>query len=272
MPTVDLGTVRAYVDDARIDVFFPRGYDRVVAAVKEMKGRFNPERRCWSVVPAYARRDGDAIVARIREVLMGAAPEGWSAVVEKFGGFACASRRYEVKVGEGGVRIALPEGHPSHWPMKDVTGAQRDGQTWLLPAASITAPVIRPVLERIVREDRDLFVSHVEHLESRTIKGIVPAEPDAAAALGLRKGEFVYADHAFLKVADPQVKNAPIHAWAFKVLECEEAEDGVEVRLGYLDPELAYKAVRFRQAQAEENRKPLLDLPHATGKWAYKRL
>lgn len=272
MPTVDLGTVRAFVDDGRIDVFLPRGYDGVVAAIKEMKGRWNPDRRCWSLVPAYARRDNESIVARLREVLLRSAPDGWTEVVDRFGGFACASRKYEVKVGDGGVRITLPEGHPSHWPLRQIEGVHRDGQTWLLPATSIAAPVIRPLLERIVREDRELFMSHVEHLETRSIRGVVPGTPEDGARIGLEPGGFVHANHAFLKVADPQVRNAPIHAWPLRVLSVEPAEGGLDVRLAYPDPELAYKAARFRQAQPEEDRRPLLDLPHATGKWAFKRL
>jgi hypothetical protein len=273
MPKVDFGTVTAFVDEGRIDVFFPRGYDGLKNALKDMKGRWNPERKCWSLEPRYARMGPDEIVGRIGDVLLRNAPDRWEDAVRRFGGFACASRKYEVKVGLGGIRIRIPEGHPSHYVLKQVEGGQQEGkETWLIPSMSASSPTIGAVLERVVGEDEDIFVSYVEHLETRTIRGIVPVSPEEADGLGLVANRFVYADHAFLKVADPQVKNGPIHAWPFKVLSREDVDGGAEVRLSYLPPETAYKAVRYRQAQPEEARTPLLDLTHATGKWTYKRL
>jgi len=273
MPKVDFGTVTAFVDDGRIDVFFPRGYDGLKNALKDMKGRWNPDRKCWSLEPRYARMESAAIVGRIGEVLLRNAPDRWEDAVKRFGGFACASRKYEVKVGLGGIRIRIPEGHPSHYVLKEVEGGQQEGKdTWLIPSMSSSSPTIGAVLERVVGEDRECFISYVEHLETRTIRGTVPVTPGEADRLGLVPGGFAYADHAFLRVADPQVKNGPIHAWPFKVLSRDDAEGGVEVRLSYLPPETAYKAVRHRQAQAEEVRLPLLDLTHAVEKWTYKRL
>jgi len=272
MPTVDFGTVRAFVDDTRIDVFFPRGYDGVKNALKEMKGRWNPDRRCWSVVPKYAKMDADQILGRIGDVLLRNAPDNWERAVSRFGGFACASRKYEVRVGLGGIRIRIPDGHPSHYVLKQVQGGQKEGEAWLIPSMSASSPTIGAVLERVVSEDMDCFISYVEHLEGRTIRGTVPVQPADADALGLFPEGIAYADHAFLKVADPQVKNGPVHAWPFRVMSREDGGDGVEVRLAYLPPEHAYKAVRYRQAQPEEDRLPLLDLTHATGKWVYKRL
>lgn len=268
MPTVDFGTVRAFVDDDRIDVFFPRGNDGLQAALKEMKGRWNPERRCWTVVPRFARKSREEVVDRIGETLLAAAPDGWKDAVDKFGGFACATRRYEIKVGIGGIRIRLPDGHPSHWVLKSIEGCQRDGESWLLPARSCAASVIRPVLERVVREDYDFFISHIEHLEGRSIRGVVPVKPYEANELGLEPGKYAHADYAFLKIADPQVRNGPVHSWPFMVASRRDMEDGADVRLAYPDPDIAYKAVRHRMAMAPEDRQPLLDITHATGKWS----
>lgn len=271
MPVADFGTVRVFVGVDRVDVTFPKGFDGLVATLKEMKSRWNPERRCWSVTPLYAKLAPEAIVERIRGSLMAAAPGGWGEAVKRFGGFACASKRYEVKVGEGGVRITLPDGHPSHWALKQVLGGKKEGQTWLLPASAISASLLRGVLERVVREDKELFVSCIEHLEGRMIKGFVPISEADADAIGLVAGGVAYADHSFLKVADPQVINSPIHAWPFKVGGRIPREGGFDVGLAYPDPEYAYKAVRFRMGRAAEDRTPLLDLVHATAKWQYKQ-
>jgi len=271
MPTVDFGTVRAFVDAGAVEVAFPRGYDELKTALKEMKARWMPQRFCWRVETRWARIPENEIVRRIEDILRKKAPPGWQAAVEKFGAFACSTRRFEVKVGWGGIRIMLPPGHPSHYALKQVDNGKQDKETWLLPAASCTSSVVRPVLERVVKEDRDLFISYVEHLEGRTIRGIVPISPPEGDAMDLIAGKFVYADHAFLKVADPHVKNGPVHAWPFKVLERRDLESGLEIRLSYLEPDLAYRAVRYRQGRPEEERKQNLDLVHATEKWTYKR-
>jgi hypothetical protein len=271
MPVADFGTVRVFVGVDRVDVTFPRGFDGLMTTLKDMKGRWNPERRCWSVTPLYAKLDPASIVDRIRNSLMSTAPPGWDEAVKRFGPFACTTKKYEVKVGEGGVRIGMPDGHPSHWALKQVEGGKREGTTWLLPATSISASLLRGVLERIVREDKEFFVSCVEHLEGRIIKGFVPGSPEEADGLGLVAGGVAYADHSFLKIADPQVLNSPIHAWPFKVGGRVEREDGFDVGLGYPPPEWAYKAVRFRMGRQPEDRTALLDLVHATEKWQYKQ-
>jgi len=271
MPVADFGTVRVFVGVDRVDVTFPRGFDSLLVALKNMKSRWNPDRRCWSVTPLYARLTPEAIVGRIRETLMADAPNGWAEAVKRFGAFACTTKKYEVKVGEGGVRVTIPDGHPSHWVLKQVQGGKQEGTTWLLPASAVSAKLLAGVLERIVREDKDFFISCVEHLEGRMIKGFVPATEEEADRLGLVAGGIAYADHSFLKVADPQVLNSPIHAWPFKVGGRVPREGGFDVGLAYPSPEFAYKAVRFRQGKAAEERSPLLDLVHATTKWQYKQ-
>lgn len=271
MPIEDFGTVRVFVGDERVDVTFPRGYDGLVRELKEMRSRWNPDRRCWTVTPRFAKMSSDAIVERIERALIASAPSGWQEMVRMFGGFACASKRYEVKVGSGGVRIAMPDGHPSHWALKQVEAAHKEGTTWLLPAASLSASVLRSILERIVREDKEFFVSCIEHLEGRTIRGFIPVTAEEADVMGLVPGGVAYADHSFLKVADPQVLNSPIHAWAFQVGGRIEREDGFDVGLVYPAPDFACKAVRLRQGQAPEKRQRMLELLHATEKWKYKQ-
>jgi hypothetical protein len=272
MPVADFGTVRVFIGVDRVDVTFPRGFDGLLRALKDMKSRWNPERRCWSVTPLYAKMTPEDIVERIRNSLMADAPSGWDEAVKRFGSFACTTKKYDVKVGEGGVRITMPDGHPSHWAMKQVEGGKREGMTWLLPAASISASLLRGVLERIVREDKEYFISFVEHLEGRVIKGFIPATEEEADQLGLIQGGVAYADHSFLKIVDPQVLNSPIHAWPFKVGGRAGRDDGFDVGLGYPPPEWAYKAVRFRMGKPIEDRTALLDLVHAKEKWQYKQL
>jgi hypothetical protein len=271
MPTRDMGTVRAFIGDGgtAVDVHFPKGYDVVKSALKEMKGRWNPDRRCWTVTPRYASMDADGVVERIERALASVAPSSWAEAVRRFGGFACATRRYEVKVGAGGLRITLPQGHPSDWVLKQAEGAHKDGESWLVPSRSCATAEVGAVLQRVVAEDMALFKSAVEDHEGNSIRGTVPGgQPEGA---GVALDRVVFADHSFLKVADTRVHNEPVHCWPFRVTGTREAEGGHELRLSYLDSDTAYRAVRHRMAQPEESRSRLLDVTHASGKWARRR-
>lgn len=279
MPTVDFGSVTLSVDDGRVDVFFPFEQGELKDALKKINGRWNPERRCWTVLPRFARTDEEGIVAKVEAALWEAAPRGWRTVAERFSGFACATRRYEVRFGPGGVRIVLPAGHPCHWTLENMNGASRKGDIWSIPARHARGKALMPVLERAAREDMKAFHEATGPYEGRTMKGTLPMSRDEADAMRIVPGRVVFADYHFVKAADPLVVNMPIHAWPFKVLARDDApgegyehlDEGVSVKLEHLAPGHGCKAVRKLQAMPEESRPARLDRPHAIGKWHCRR-
>lgn len=279
MPTVDFGSVTLSVDEGRVDAFFPFEHGEVKDVLKKMNGRWNPDRRCWIVMPRFARTDEDGIVRAVEAALYANAPRKWPSAVEHYGAYACATKRYEVKFGAGGIRIALPAGHPCHWTLEHMEGTSRKGDTWAIPARHARTRLVMPVIERVAREDRAAFVDAVEPYEGRTLRGTVPIQPAEADAFGLLPGRVVFAEYTFLKEADPLVVNMPVHAWPFKVTDrkdtpgegWEQLEEGVSLKLAYLGSAHGYKAVRKLQAMPEETRPARLDAPHAVGKWHARR-
>jgi len=279
MPTVDFGSVTLSVDDGRVDAYFPFEQGGLKDALKRLKGRWNPDRRCWTVIPRFAGADEEAIVASVEAALWETAPGPWRGIVERFSGFACATRRYEVKFGPGGLRLMLPPGHPCHWNLEKTEGASRQGETWSIPAAFCKAKAVMPILQRAAREDARAFIGATEPYEGRTMKGTVPVSPAEADSLRLVPGKVVFAEFGFVKAADPLVVNMPVHAWPFRVISREDTpgegyeslEEGVSIKLEHLPPEHGCKAVRKLQALPEDRRPPKLDRPHAIGKWHCRR-
>lgn len=279
MPTVDHGSVILSVDAGRVDVHFPFEHGELKDALKRISGRWNPDRRCWTVQTRFAKMDEDGVCAAVEEALYAAAPRKWPQAVERFSGFACSTKKYDVKFGAGGVRVALPAGHPCHWTLEHMQGASRKGDVWSLPARLAKPAQIMPVVERAAREDMKAFVDAVEPYEGRHMKGTIEVSPEEADALGLVPGRVVFADYQFVKAADPLVVNMPVHVWPFMVETREDApgegyehlEQGVSVKLAYLESRHGYKAVRKLQAMPEQVRPPRLDGPHAQGKWLCRR-
>lgn len=279
MPTVDYGSVTLAVDAGRVDVYFPFEQGEVKAALKPINGRWNPDRRCWTVQTRFAKMDEERICAAIEEALYAAAPKKWPQAVAGLSGYACATKKYDVKFGAGGVRIALPAGHPCHWTLEHLPGASRKGDVWSIPARNAKQSVVMPVVERAAREDMKAFVDAVEPYEGRHMKGTIAISPTEADALLLKPGRVIFAEFPFVKAADPLVVNMPVHAWPFMVEAREDKpgegyehlEEGVSLKLGYLDARHGYKAVRKLQAMPEDDRPARLDGPHVDGKWHCRR-
>lgn len=279
MPTVDYGSVTLSVDAGRVDVYFPFEHGEVKDALKRMNGRWNPDRRGWTVLTRFAKLDETGIAGAIEEALYAAAPRKWPQAVERFSGFACSTKRYDVKFGAGGLRIALPAGHPCHWTLEHLPGASRKGDIWSVPAKHAKPSEVMPVVERAAREDMKAFIDAVEPYEGRHMKGTIAISPKAADDLALIPGRVVFADYQFVRAADPLVVNMPVHAWPFMVEArddrpgegYEHLEEGVSVKLGYLESRHGYKAVRKLQAMPEQERPVRLDGPHVDGKWLCRR-
>lgn len=283
----DFGTTQLFLDEDAIDVFFARPHDEIKNLVKSRwGGRWDGERRCFKIRMRFVKGDSqEDIVAAIESELYANAPPVWRSMVEKFGGIVCASKRYEIKIGAGGLRVMLPGGHPLHWHIAKMTGDKHRSDTWELPAKSLKGSDMRMILERCVKEDRNVFIDEVEPYENRTITGTAMLDKRLADSFGLFPGKIVFANYSFLKIADPQVVNQEVvrrqvRAWPFIVNTRVDTPEpsytdlapgvGITLQLAYPPAEIGYREVKRWVGLPEEERPPSLDDPHTVDKWRFR--
>jgi hypothetical protein len=282
----DFGTCQVFVDSDVIDVYFARGHDEIKDLVKtRWKARWEAERFCFRIRRRFVQDDENEIISAIEAELFKAAPPQWKSIVEKFGSTVCASKRYELKIGAGGLRVMLPGGHSLHYYIAKLLGVKQKSDTWELPAKVIKGSEMRTILERVVKEDWKVFNEEVEPYEGRTITGTALMEPRLADAYGIKVGEIIFANYSFLRVADPQVVNPDIvrrqvRAWPFIVNSRKDEPEpsytdlpegvGVTLQLAYPPASIGYAAVKKCMALPEADRPPALDDPHAQFKWKFR--
>jgi hypothetical protein len=282
----DFGTCQVFVDSDVIDVYFARAHDEIKNLVKtRWKARWEGERFCYRIKRRFVQDDEAEILAAIEAELYSAAPPVWKDMVGRLGSMVCASKRYEIKIGAGGLRIMLPGGHSLHYYISKLLGEKQRSDTWELPAKAVKGSEMRTILERAVKEDLKVFTEEVEPYEGRTITGTALMEPRLADAYGITKGQIIFANYSFLRVADPQVVNPDIvrrqvRAWPFVVNSREDKPEasytdlpegvGVTLQLAYPPAEDGYKAVRGYVALPEADRPPALDDPHVMFKWRFR--
>lgn len=276
--TIDLGTATLYIDEGQVDLHFPKEHGELKELVKgRFKGRWNPDRRCWTVVSRFARASVEEVAGEVERTLYANAPGKWPDAVRRFGPFACATKRYEVVFRAGGIRLTFPPGHPCHYDLKQLQGASCRGETWLIPARHAIPSKVMPAVERAAREDKAAFVEAVEPYEGRTLKGSAALTPREADEAGFRPGRVAFAEYSFVKAADPQVVNMPVHYWAFLVREREDVHDPetgsdhVVLKIEYLPAAHGCAAVRKLMAMPDAERPRRLDAPHVAGKWVARQ-
>lgn len=270
MPVHDYATVQVFEADDLVQVFF--AYDpSLTEFMREIKGRWNGQRRCWEVRPQYARRPSGEIAAAISERLFETAPPGWRGAVPQLRALACVTRGYEIHAGPGGLRFGLPPGHPSEYRFKEVPDARQDGRKWVVPARSCGNPVIKEVIRRMVREDWEKYQDWMEPTRGRCLVGDVCLDSARADAVGLSPGGVVFAALAFIKKADPKLADMPVREAALRVGKAERTGDAlVRVRLDYAELKPGYDALKARLV--DDARRPGLEGDDATGDWLQKRL
>lgn len=288
MRRYDFGTVQVFLDAGRIDVFFQsKNHEEIKALLKSRyKARWDGARFCWFVTMSNVRESQDAIVSAIEAELFAHAPAHWKGVVEKLGNTVCASKRYEIRIGAGGLRVMLPGGHPLHWHISKMTGKEHRSDTWELPAKAMKGSDMKRIVTQAVEQDHQVFIDEVEPYAGRTITGLGIMTPAVADGLGLFPGSVVFANYSFLRVADPQVVNPDVvrrqvRAWPFLVVSREDGPGdyvyddldenlGVQIKLAYPDAEKSFVHVRNLMRTPEDQRAPQLDEPHAIEKWRFR--
>ncbi len=277
MPTVDFATTQIFIDGPILDVSFEFGHDEVKQVVQKYRAYFNKPKKAWRVDAAKAKVEPSVITAEIRQALWDAAPEQWKPLVEKFESFSCATRRYDVKFGVGGVRLIFPAGHACHYQLKKIVGRDTKLDTWLLPAKTLKLNEIIPMIKRADKEDKEIVLDTLEPYEGRSIRGTLLMKPDEAAAHNVMPGKIVFADFNFVRQVEPHAEDKKLHYWPFRVAEVEMLprpgdidEIDLQVRFHYLDAEHACAAIRKYMALPIEDRPWPLDLTRANSKWKSK--
>lgn len=284
----DFGTVQVFLDAGRIDVFFQaKKHEEIKALLKNrFKARWDGVRFCWYVTMKNVRDSHEAVVSAIEQELYAHAPPHWKGVVEKLGDTVCASKRYELKIGAGGLRVMLPGGHPLHWDISKMTGEEHRSDTWELPAKSMKGPDMKKIVTQAVEQDHKVFIDEVEPYAGRTIAGLAVMTPEYADRLGLHPGRVIFANYSFLRIADPQVVNPDVvrrqvRAWPFVVQSREDGRGdndqyeldeglGVMLKLAYPEAEKSFVMVRNLMRMPDDKRPPQLDEPHALDKWRFR--
>ena len=177
-----------------------------------------------------------------------------------------------LKLGEGGMRVELPQGHLHEYTLKEeVSGAYRDGAAWLLPAAICANKTVKGVILDVVEDDRKLLADAIDYLDGFVFSGDLDLVPEEVGEIGLVPGATVFADPSFIRKADPNIGPEPLHEYPLRVLGYQYGDEGCSARLEVLAGEDGWKALGARYGRAQSTRTKPLDVTHVAGKWTRRR-
>lgn len=272
LPTYDYGTVRLFEANGIIEAHFPKNDATTRQVVKGMKGFFDGNRRAWRVTPRIARLETGDIVVAIRQALERTAPEPWMQALPMLTKLAATTRRFHIKLGEGGMRVELPPGHKHEYTLKaSVPDAIKDGPTWLVPAASCADKVVKSIINDVILDDRKLLGECIDYLEGFVFTGDLDLSDGEEGALGLIPGATAFADPSFLRAADPTLTAEPLHEYPFKVVSFARDDERARTTLAVMTGNAGWAALRERFAGSASVRTALLDSRHVKGKWSRRR-
>ncbi len=274
LATHDYGTVRLFEDGDIVEAYFPKADLVTRGVVKSMRGYFDGNRKAWRVNPRNARRATGDIVVAIREALERAAPEPWMKALPVLAKIAATTRRFDIKLGEGGMRVELPPGHKHEWTLKNkVEGASKDGPTWLVPAQNCADKTVKGIINDVILDDRKVLADAVDYLGGFAFQGDLDLEDGEEGLIGLIPGTVVFADRSFLLKADPDLTAEPLHEYALLVRSFarDAAGERATARLAVLSGPDGWTALRTRFATSRSIRSRSLDVRHVKGKWVRKR-
>ena len=246
MGLYDFATVQAYQSPDFIEVVFPYNPD-FISYLKSIKGRWNPNRKCWTIKESEANKTTQEIIYEIEEKLYEIAPRGWKAAVPELKKVGCIIKGYEIFPGAGGIRLELPPGHPSHYAMKEVKGLLNNGDKWSIPSNMVSNPDIKKVVTRMLKEDKNKFLDWMEPSEDRCVIGTMKIPSELQDAYNLNEGQIIAVTKAFMKRSDPGLSDTPINEFAFEVSKItRKSDEEIKVRLDYPELEKAYQFLRQR--------------------------
>lgn len=270
--THDLGTVRIFELSGVLDVHCPKGDTNTREAVKRLKARWNPDRRCWRIDPAFARMDSAKIVETLGTAVLGATPAGWQSALPKLSQITSTTRKFALYIGAGGVRLELPRGHKHEYTLKNkIPEAELDGQSWLIPAGICDRTDVKGVLADCVGDDRKALGDCLDYLEGYTISGRLTLVSGELEQLGLSDGALVFSDPSFIRKVDDDIPAEPLKLYPLRVSSIAPGEDGgVEAKLRFVTGPDAYALLRERLIPGK-TAAPVLDVRHVEGRWTRRR-
>jgi hypothetical protein len=272
LPNHDFGTVQLFVVGDNVVAYFPKGDAASRGLVRGMRGTFDGARMAWRVDPKNARMDTGQIVASFRRALVEAAPEKWLMALPRLSTLAATTRRFTMKLGEGGMRLQLPQGHAHEYTLKEeVAGAFLDGRVWLLPAAICANKTVKGIILDVVEDDRRALSDAIDYLEGFVFSGELVLVPEEAGEIGLIPGATVFADPSFIRKADANIGLEPLHEYPLRVLEVREGESSHHAKLEVLTGEEGWRALGARYGKGLAVRSKPLDVTHLYGRWSRRR-
>jgi hypothetical protein len=269
MSHYDFATVQVYQTPEHLEITFPYNQE-FISFLKGLKGRWNPERRCWTIKSELTNKTTNEIIFEIEDRLYSIAPKGWKKAVGDLKKLACLVNGYGILAGAGGVRLTLPSGHPGHYYLKDVQGTLQNRNTWSISADLMSHPEIKKIMSRIIKEDKNKFFEWMEVSEDRCVIGNVNIPPELEHVYNLEKGNLILATKSFMMHVDPGIGDAPLDEFCFELVSSKRIkEDKLKVRMNYPDVEKQYN---FLRDQKYNNEKPkVLDVDIALDDWIQKR-
>lgn len=266
MSLYDFATVQVYKLPDYVEVVFPYDAD-FVSYLKSIKGRWNPNRKCWTVKADLAKKSVDEIIAEIENQLYDIGPETWKQVSQKIKNICCVMKNYEIYAGAGGLRIELPPGHPSHYKLKEIKGILQNKTKWSIPSKLVNHKEVKSVIQRILKEDKNKFFDWMEPSEDRYLTGYLNIHPEEESVYGIIKDQMIRTTRNFIKVADPGFFEAPISEFAFTLVKhSRETENKISVKLEYPDVDEAYKYLSIKN-----NKPKIIDSDITEDKWTQRR-
>jgi hypothetical protein len=276
IPNHDFGTVRLFEVGDIVEAYFPKDDTVTRGVVKGMRGFFDANRRAWRVTPKNARMETGEIITAFRTALEKAAPEKWMLALPKLLSIAVTTKRYTLKLGEGGMRVELPPGHQHEYTLKhDISGAFKDGPVWLVPASICANKTVKGVIIDVVEDDRRALSDALDYLEGFVFSGQLDIVHDEIGDIGLIPRSVVFADPSFIRKADANIGPEPLHEYPLEVLAFGRAQDQpdgpYQGRFRVLTGDEAHFALRTRFAKPVSVRTKPLDNCHVAGKWSRRR-
>lgn len=264
----DLATVRIFEMPELIEVHFSRSDTSVMAAVRKLRGRWDPTRRAWRIAsPPQAH---ERAISAIRSAVLANVPPIWARQFERLANFSCVTRKFNLAFGAGGVRIRLPAGHRHEFTFRNkVKEAELEGREWVIPARIVETPLVNGILKDVLADDRVLFEKCVGYLDGYAFSGRINFKKDAGIAPALVVGQTVYALPEFIPAADSKLEQEPLRCHAFSVKAAKADAEGATVDLLLLTGDKGYEAsAKF----ARNPNPPFLDVHHIDGKWRRHRI
>lgn len=247
MALFDFATVQVYEAKDYIEVVFPYDED-FVSFLKDMKGRWNPTRKCWTVKSEFAKKPVDELIADIENKLYDIGPNQWRERVQKLRAVGCIINDYGIVAGAGGVKLTLPAGHPTHYALKGIKGILQNRLSWSIPAKMANNPEVMKAIQRMLREDKNKYYDWMEPSEGRGVFGETTLTREDEQLYGIVKGNMIAVSRSFMQMADPGMADTPTLEFAFTVDRIKRhADEKMELRLAYPDLDDAYEFLATRK-------------------------